>query len=312
MTPFHISPILLLIIGFCIGTMSSFYGVGGGWLITPVLNILGLPMPYAIGSSLLLIMITSIFGTIRHRKLKNVSFSVGIIIGVTSLGGILIGKRLIMFLETAGAADVYVRILYMFFLSSIGGLMLFENMRKGQSLDMKMRVGFPPFLRVPRDETEDIPVSIPFLFFTGIGVGFLNSTMGVGGGFVLLPILIYLFKLPVTLSVGTSLFTILITGVQGATVYVLARRVNWMSVLFMTVTTIVGTFIGSSATKKVNPEKIKLLFALTLLSGVFAVLFKQIELTYFSKIIVFSIALLSTMVIIYLAYLSPCLYRERD
>lgn len=312
MTPFHISPILLLIIGLCIGTMSSFYGVGGGWIITPALNILGLPMPYAIGSSLLIIIITSIVGTIHHRKLKNVSFPVGIIIGVTSLGGILIGKRLIMFLETVGAADIYVRILYMFFLSITGGYMLFQSRRKGQSLNMKMIVGFPPFLIVPYDETEDTPVSIPFLFFTGIGVGFLSSTMGVGGGFVLLPILIYLFKFPVTLSVGTSLFTIMITGAQGATVFVLAKRVDWMSVLFMTVTTIVGTFIGSSATKKVNPEKIKLLFAFTLLFGVLGVLFKQIELSLLSTIIIFTTALLSTMVIIYLAHLSPCLYSKRD
>jgi uncharacterized membrane protein YfcA len=312
MTPFHISPILLLIIGFCIGTMSSFYGVGGGWIVTPVLNILGLPMPYAIGSSLLIIIITSVVGTIHHRKLKNVSFPVGIIIGVTSLGGILIGNRLIMFLETAGTADIYVRILYMFFLTIIGGFMLFENRRKGKSLDMKMRVGFPPFLIVPHNESEYTPVSIPFLIFTGIGVGFLSSTMGVGGGFVLLPILIYLFQLPVTLSVGTSLFTIMITGAQGAIVYVLARRVDWVSVLFMTVTTIVGTFIGSSATKKVNPEKIKLLFALTLLLGVFAVLFKQIDLSLLSTITVFCTALLSTMVIIYLTHLSPCLYSKRD
>ena len=312
MTPFHISPILLLIIGFCVGTMSSFYGVGGGWIVTPVLNILGLPMPYAIGSSLLIIIITSVVGTIHHRKLKNVSFPVGTIIGVTSLGGILIGKRLIIFLETMGIADIYVRILYMFFLTIIGGFMLFESRRKGQSLNMKMIVGFPPFLLVPYDGTEDTPVSIPFLFFTGIGVGFLSSTMGVGGGFVLLPILIYLFKLPVTLSIGTSLLSILITGVQGATVYVLVKRVDWVSVLFMMVSTIVGIFLGSSATKRVNPEKIKLLFALTILLGAFAVLFKQIELVLLSNIVIFSTALFSTMTIIYLAFLSPCLHSERN
>jgi uncharacterized membrane protein YfcA len=121
---FHLSPALLLLAGFCVGTMSSFFGVGGGWLITPILHILGLPTPYAIGTSLVYIVITSVLGTVRHRKLKNVNFLIGIIIGLSSIGGILIGRQLILFLEPHGSVDTLVRILYMVFLSGTGIYML--------------------------------------------------------------------------------------------------------------------------------------------------------------------------------------------
>jgi uncharacterized membrane protein YfcA len=301
-SPFHIHPAYLVVIGFCVGTMSSFFGVGGGWLVTPMLNILGLPMPYAIGSSLLYIIVASLFGTLRHRKLQNVNYVVGLIIGITAFGGILLGKKLILFLEAQGNVDTWVRVLYMVLLTVIGVYMLFE--KRGRE-SRKISGEHSPFLKpvlLIRFEGEPIPLSVPLVVVVGIALGFLSSTMGVGGGFVLLPLLIYVVRLPVRLSIGTSLFTVLIAGIQGATVYILAGRVDWRALAFLIVTTIIGTFVGAAATKKVDPQKIKALFAGTVLLGVVAILFRQLEFGTLSNIAIITTALGSTAAIIVYAY----------
>lgn len=301
-SPFHIHPAYLVVIGFCVGTMSSFFGVGGGWLVTPMLNILGLPMPYAIGSSLVYIIVASLFGTLRHRKLQNVNYVVGLIIGITAFGGILLGKKLILFLEAQGNVDTWVRVLYMVLLTVIGVYMLFE--KRGRE-SRKISGEHSPFLKpvlLIRFEGEPIPLSVPLVVVVGITLGFLSSTMGVGGGFVLLPLLIYVVRLPVRLSIGTSLFTVLIAGIQGAAVYILAGRVDWRALAFLIVTTIIGTFVGAAATKKVDPQKIKALFAGTVLLGVVAILFRQLEFGTLSTIAIITTALGSTAAIIVYAY----------
>lgn len=303
-SPFHLSPVLLLLTGFCVGTLSSFFGIGGGWLITPILHIIGLPTPYAIGTSLVYIVITAVFGTIRHRKLKNVNFIIGIIIGLSSIGGILCGRQLILFLERQGWVDTLVRILYMVFLSATGIYMLTEKTHKEVTQRGKKKgVAFSPVLHIENDLAHTMDISVPLLFLIGIGVGFMSSTMGVGGGFILFPLLIYVLGLPVTLAVGTSLLAVLIIGVQGATVYIASQRIDWSGVFYMTITTILGAYLGSSATKRVNPDRIKKLFACTVLGGVIAVGFKQLEIYMFDSIVIFSIAVFSTLAIIYSAFI---------
>jgi uncharacterized membrane protein YfcA len=283
--------------------MSSFYGVGGGWLITPILNILGFPMPYAIGTSLVYIVITSIFGTLRHRKLKNVNYPVGLIIGVSASGGVLGGNRIIHHLETLGYADTFVRILYVFLLTGIGIYMLIER-RYTNTSQKKQRGLFTvrPFFTLQYEQRSH-QISIPLLIGIGIVIGLLSTTMGIGGGFVLLPLLIYVVKLSVTLSIGTSLFTVMITGIQAASMYVISQWVDWQAILFMTITTVLGIFIGSSATRRINPEKIKALYAITILCGVIAILCKQWSLNILSNIVVFSTALFSTFAIIYYSFI---------
>ncbi len=302
-SPFHIHPAYLVVIGFCVGTLSSFFGVGGGWLVTPMLNILGLPMPYAIGSSLVYIIVVSLFGTLRHRKLQNVNYIVGLIIGTTAFGGILLGKKLIFFLETQGNVDTWVRVLYMVLLSVIGVYMLIE--KRGKESKTCTGERFPvlkPVLFI-RFEGETIPVSVPLVVIVGIALGFLSSAMGVGGGFVLLPLLIYAVKLPVHLSIGTSLFTVLIAGMQGSAVYILAGRVDWRTIVFLIVPTIIGTFVGAAATKKVDPRRIKALFAGTVLLGVAVIFFRQLDFVILSTIAIITTALGSTAAIIVHAYM---------
>jgi uncharacterized membrane protein YfcA len=282
--------------------MSGFYGIGGGWLITPALNILGVPMPYAIGTSLVYIIIVSGLGTVRHRKIKNVKYNAGIIIGVSSILGIYLGKRLIMYFDQTGSADNFVRLFYIFFLFIVGTYMAVEQKfgfkeKGGRSLTLK------PSISIKIDEEVTIHISFWALALSGVVIGFLKSTMGVGGGFILLPILIYLVKLPVPVAAGTSLFTVLIAGFSGAVAYIMSNKIDWAVVLYLTVTSIAGTMLGASATKKVDHGRIKIFFAITLFLGGISVLLKQLRFDFISNVFVFSVAGISTLMIIYTAFI---------
>ncbi len=295
-----ISPFLLLLLGFCVSTMSGFFGIGGGWLITPALNILGMPMPYAIGTGLVYIIITSGLATIQHRKLKNVSFVIGSIAGLTAIAGVLVGKKLILYLEKLGNVDEVVRIIYIFFLVSIGIFMLFE--KKIKITTNKPCNHLRPVINIKGEKNTKIPISFWALVCIGIFIGFLSSTMGVGGGFLLLPIFIYILKLPVVLAIGTSLFTVLITGFSGGIAYITAGRIDYGSLIYMIITTLIGTSLGVAATQRIQSEKIKTLFACIVLCGGVAVLLKQLEFNMPGKILIFAVAVCSTFSIIFFAY----------
>jgi uncharacterized membrane protein YfcA len=301
---FNINPLFFLLLGFCVSTMSGFYGIGGGWLITPALNILGVPMPYAIGTSLVYIIIVSGLGTITHRKIKNIKYIAGIIIGVSAILGIYLGKKLILHFEQTGTVDSFVRVMYIIFLIIVGIYMLVEQKIAPSARENSgRRLIFKPHVKITIDENRSEYVSAWALILSGITIGFLNSTMGVGGGFVLLPILIYMVKLPVPVAAGTSLFTVLIAGVSGAAAYIVSNNVDWAGVVYMTITSIAGTILGASATKKVDPGKIKMFFALTLFLGGISVLLKQLQFDLMSNVAVFGIAGVSTLSIIYTAYI---------
>lgn len=313
-TDFGLSSVLLLILGFCVSVLSGFYGIGGGWLITPLLNVLGLPMPYAIGTSLVYIIIASAVGALRHRKLKNVNYAVGLITGISALVGIVFGEQLILYLEGIGLADTYVRFSYIAMLMGVGIFMFLEKMGKNDSSQSEKgrdRAIPPPtvFSLAAGNPKKAFILSFK-LILIGLFIGFLNSTMGVGGGFVLLPLFIYLVRLPVTVAVGTSLLAVLIAGFQGAIVYISAQRVAWPSVLFMSLGTIPGSLLGSAATKRIDPEKIKRYFAAILFCSGCAVVLKQVRLSLLSAIALFSIMIGSTVMILYLAYLKKNLNRE--
>jgi uncharacterized membrane protein YfcA len=284
--------------------MTGFYGIGGGWLITPVLNILGLPMPYAIGTSLTYIVITSGLGTFRHRKFKNINFSVGIVIGIAAIAGILLGSKLISYWEDQGSVDTIVRYIYIFFLALVGTYMIIEQNLRFRVQERRKQKGFALFrIQISIDSTKYSEISVLTLTVLGILVGFLKSSMGVGGGLILLPLLMYVVKLPVVLAVGTSLFAVLVSGVTGAALYILSGKIDWSSVIYLIITTLPGVYLGSSATKRILPERIKLLFAVTVLGGMIAVLLKQINLSIVSNIVIFTVTFVSSGAILSFAYL---------
>ncbi len=298
-----VSPLLLLILGFCVGTISSFYGIGGGWLATPILNIIGLPMPYAIGTSLVYIISNTILGTIKHGKFQNVNYLLGILVGVSSIFGVILGKSLITYLEGLGTVDTIVRYIYIFFLLFVGIYMAFEKKIKFKTIRNKKKSKIlPPVITINTSRNKSIKVSFWVILIIGFLMGLMSSIMGIGG-VVLLPVFIYIIKIPVKLAVGTTLFTIMVISMFSGTAYIIAKRVDWLSVIFMFIATIIGTSLGANATRKVDSEELKVLYAITILFGSISVIFKQLNLNLISNILIFSTAGLSTFVIIYMAYI---------
>ena len=290
-------PVLLPpLTGFCVGTLSGFYGVGGGWLITPVLNIFGLSMGTAIGTSLLHITVVSLFGSLRHWKMKNLDPRTGLLTGGPAVGGVYAGRALVIALEEAGRADTAIRVAYIVFLLGVGVYMMFERGARRDKIHKGLRLPGPA-IEIPGEDGRPVKVPVILLMVIGLGVGFLSAAMGVGGGFVLLPLLIYAAGFPVGRAVGTSLFSVLIMGATGGAVYGIAGRLSWRVLLFMSGPGILGVYLGSAGAGRAHGEKTKKLFAYTLLAGACAVLFKQSGLDRVSSVFVITVMVISTVLI---------------
>jgi uncharacterized membrane protein YfcA len=158
-------------------------------------------------------------------------------------------------------------------------------------------------------------VSFWTLAISGVAIGFLKSTMGVGGGFVLLPALVYLVKLPLPVAAGTSLFTVLLSGFSGAVAYIVSNNIDWAGVFYMTVTSLAGAVLGTAATVKVDNDKIKIFFAVTLFLGGVSVLLKELRFDLLSNTFIFGVAGISTLLIIYAFFIGGFLrknYKSMD
>ena len=294
-----------VLFGFFSGVLSGYYGVGGGWLVTPFLNlIIHLPMPKAIGTSLIYVVVVALFGTFKHKKLKNVSYPIGFIVGGFAIAGVILGRMVIRFLENIGTVDNVIGIVYIVFLSGIGIYMFFEGKKKkkGQIGDVIKKNGF---LRFPVSiEDKKLNVSLLTTALVGVGVGFLSSVMGIGGGFILFPSLIYLIGMPVSSAVGTSLFSVLIIGVQGSIVYALSDKINYILFISLAAGSIPGISLGVEAIKRSNPDEVKSLFSITLFAGALAFIVKRIFAGNLHAIILVVTAVFITTVVLIRSFLN--------
>ncbi len=304
---FNVAIWLLLVLGFSAGLMSGFYGIGGGWLVTPILNLAGLPMPYAVGTSLIYVIVNSIVGTLKHRKSGNVVYTLGLFIGISSILGVLLGKKFVFYLENLNLADSVIRYIYVVFLMLESLYMLIEKKLRFTPKDSRVKKIIPPIININLNGKNDLKISVWKIIFIGAFVGFLSSTLGVGGGFILLPILIYIVKVPTKLAVGTSIFTTFITSFSGGVGYVMAKHVDWRSVLFMIITTFLGIIIGANATEKVKSDNLKFLFAIMVFVAAVSVLFKQLGYGGISIALITGIAGVSSIIIIYISYVKKAL-----
>lgn len=287
------SAVLLVLIGFCVGVLGGFFGVGGGWMITPALNIFGFHMAFAIGTPLANIFGQSIGAVRKHHRMGNIDWKLGMISIATSIIGVEIGSRAILALEKAGDVGTIVRVCYIFFLSSLGVYMLYDYfvihprlMRLAENPDshglssdrLKLpdrlhRVKVPPMISFPASGIESVSVWIILLVF--LFTGFLSGFMGVGGGFIILPVLVYLIGLPTTIAVGTSLVTVLFTAAYGCFTYALKGRVELIAAFIMLIGASIGAQIGATAVKYIKGYGIRLLFALMIILACFSVITEQ-------------------------------------
>ncbi len=288
-----VNPYALLLIGFCVGVLGGFFGVGGAFMVTPALNIFGFPMAFAIGTDIAHIFGKSIVATFKHALLKHVDWKLGIIVGLTGMYGVQLGKQSIMYLEKIGQVGPVVRVVYIALLFAVGIFMLMEyyKFQKKQEINedgslkteaditgiaIKLRnLRIPPMISLP---TSGIPsYSLWMIIALGVFTGFVSGFLGVGGGFVRVPMFIYLMGLPTTVAVGTDLLAILISNTWGSYTYAIAGRVEIIGAMVMLLGAGVGAQIGSVATAYVKGMRIRLYFAITVLLAGVAVIFKQLQ-----------------------------------
>jgi uncharacterized membrane protein YfcA len=293
--------LVLISIGFCVGTLGGFFGVGGAWIVTPALNIFGFSMPFAIGTDLAHIFGKSIIATRKHSKLGNVDFRLGAFSIFGSIIGIEAGKRFVLLLEQAGNVGPVVRWTYMVFLFGLGSYMMYDyyatvKKQQGESTQtdsaddppasapveapapvaLKLRqMRLPPFVSLPASGIDRISFWIVFVLF--LTTGFLSGFMGVGGGFILLPALIYLLGCPTTVAVGTSLLSVCFMSGYGCFTYSLSGRTELLAAMIMLIGAAIGAQVGVLATRFVHGYGIRLLFAIMIVLAGVSVALKQVH-----------------------------------
>ncbi|MCX7737297.1 MAG: sulfite exporter TauE/SafE family protein [Candidatus Kapabacteria bacterium] len=283
--------LLLVTIGFCVGVLGGFFGVGGAWIVTPALNIFGFPMPYAIGTDFAHIFGKSIVSTKKHNKMGNVDWKLGFFTMIGTIPGVEVGAQVIMFLERIGLVESIVRWVYIFMLIGLGIFMIYdyavirkkreEAAKEGivsnkKSLVEKIRdIKIPPMVNFPRSNIASISIwTIVFVFFLA---GFISGFLGVGGGFIRMPTLIYMFGLPTAVAVGTDLFIVMLDGAYGCFTYSLKGRTDLIAAILMLVGAAIGAQIGVTAVKYIRGYGIRLLFALMILFAGISVILKQVQ-----------------------------------
>ena len=214
----NINIFLIVFIGMLVGALSGLFGVGGGFLMTPLLIFLGIPPVVAVGSEAPHVLASSVSGVIAHWRKKNVDFKMGFFLLSGGVLGSTLGVHLFKLLKTYGQIDIVIQFLFLIFLGFIGISMAFEsakttikNYRTTSSIRTKLHQhswihGLPFKLRFHRSKLY-ISAIPPILI--GFFVGVLSAMMGVGGGFIMIPAMVYILGMSTNVVVGTSLFQII-------------------------------------------------------------------------------------------------------
>lgn len=277
----------LILLGFTVGVIGGFFGIGGAFMVTPALNTLGFPMAYAIGTDMAHIAGKSIVATFKHWKFGNVDVRLGVLMIIGTAIGIEVGATFIMWLEKIGRVGPIVRITYMVLLFSLGSYMVYEYIKhsKGHEkktikdvgrarLAIKMQsIKIPPMINL---KVSGFAISLWVIIGVGVFTGFIAGCLGVGGGFIRMPALMYVVGCPTKVAVGTDLFEVMFSGAYGAFSYALKARVELMAALIMLIGAAIGAQIGTTATKYARGMIIRLYFAATILLAGVSVIFKHI------------------------------------
>lgn len=257
--------------GASVGFLSGMFGVGGGFLMTPMLIFAGIPPAVAVGTEAAQIVASSVSGAIAQWRRKNVDIAMGTVLLTGGIFGSLIGVQVVRILRQAGHFDFFVTISYVTFLGIIGTLMFVESLntlRKSsggnwiggrKSGQHSWLHGLPLKLRFRRSKLY-ISAFPPLII--GSFVGFLAAIMGVGGGFVLVPAMIYLLKMPTNVVVGTSLFQIVfVTGFTTILHATQNQTVDFVLALILMIGGVVGAQFGVVMGEKLRGEQLRFLLA---------------------------------------------------
>jgi len=265
---------LILGMGGAVGFLSGLFGVGGGFLMTPLLIFIGVPPPVAVGTEANQIVASSVSGVLAHWRRANVDFKMGFVLLLGGFVGSSLGVILFKYLQNLGQLDLVIKLSYVIFLGIIGFLMLWESSRtiirsrsaaarRGKLHQHNWFHGLPFKMRFRKSKLY-ISAILPFLI--GAIVGVLSAIMGVGGGFIMVPAMIYLLGMPTSLAIGTSLFQIIfvtanVTFLQALTV----QTVDILLAVLLLTGAVIGAQFGSKYSVRMKGEQLRALLALLVL-----------------------------------------------
>ncbi len=268
--------LVILGMGAAVGFLSGMFGVGGGFLMTPLLIFHGIPPAVAVATEANQIVASSVSGALAQWRRGNVDMKMGTVLLLGGIAGSFVGVQLVKLLREMGQVDLIISLSYVTFLGVIGGLMFVESVRALS----KARGGAPVSSRRPGQHNwiHGLPLKMRFqrskLYISaipplviGVFVGLLAAIMGVGGGFIMVPAMIYLLRVPTSVVVGTSLFQIIfVTSVTTVLHSTTNQTVDVVLALVLMIGGVIGAQFGAAAGQKLRGEQLRALLALMVLA----------------------------------------------
>ncbi|GAB5462780.1 MULTISPECIES: sulfite exporter TauE/SafE family protein [Hoeflea] len=267
---------VILGMGAAVGFLSGMFGVGGGFLITPLLIFYNIPPAVAVATGANQVVASSVSGALAHFRRGTLDIKLGLVLLVGGLAGATVGIQIFSMLRRLGQLDLIISLLYVVFLGSVGGLMLWESVnslrRAANNKPVSLRkpgqhnwVHRLPFKM--RFKRSKLYLSVIPVILLGFAIGILTSVMGVGGGFIMVPAMIYLLRIPTSVVIGTSLFQIIFvtaftTVVQATTNYSVDIVLAWL----LMVAGVIGAQYGVRVGQKMRGEQLRAGLALLVLA----------------------------------------------
>lgn len=268
-----VNAFLLLGLGGLVGVLSGMFGVGGGFLMTPLLFFIGIPPAVAVATEANQIVASSFSGVLAHVKRRTVDFRMGTVLLIGGLIGAALGVQLFNTLKSMGQVDLLVKLCYVVFLGIIGGLMFLESWRAIR----RSKAQTPVLTRKKHGLVHSLPFKMKFrtsgLYISvippaivGVFVGILAAIMGVGGGFIMVPAMIYILGMPTKVVVGTSLFQIIFVTAFTTLLHATTNyTVDMALAVLLLVGGVVGAQIGTRIGVKMKAEQLRILLSIMVL-----------------------------------------------
>ena len=270
-----VDPFVVVFLGAAVGFLSGMFGVGGGFLMTPLLIFYGVPPAVAVGTEASQIVASSVSGVLAHLRRKTVDLHIGGYLVAGGGVGAVVGIFIFRYFRAIGQIEVFIAIAYVVFLGAIGVLMLMESIRtllreptakrarrKHRSAEWMAAMPFATRFRRSGLYISPIPPLV-----LGFLVGMLASIMGVGGGFIMVPAMLYVLNMPTNVVVGTSLFQIIfVTAIATALHAAAHQTLDILLALLLLSGGVIGAQLGARAGRRLKGEQLRALLALLVLA----------------------------------------------
>lgn len=286
---------LFLALGFGVGMLSGLLGVGGGIVMTPVLHILGMDLPHAVGTTLTQMVASSLSGSYKHFKQGNISLAILLFFGLPGILGVYLGKKIMLAVSLDDSTMTWFTLAYGLFLVFLAFAI---TRRQGRKIQAEKKRSY--FWSVgPQIEMSRLGIRIPVLqtVLFGCSIGLISGLTGLGGGFFFVPVFCLVLGFPLKNAVGTSLGIVVLTSSMGAINYVAAGMSDLKLALVLAIGSMLGSYVGASLNGLVSVESLKKQFAFLVFAAAISVILKFFDHEYIG----ITILIISALSIIFTA-----------